>query len=469
MESRRALWDADGEFDIPDSSDASRAAAASARDDAADLSSSDVARANAPVTCTSGAKPLHHERWSPRRVVSALRWLRETPNTILASYARSYSSRSQHLADDDADGVIGAWDVEAGELQRALLHTAAITALVAPHPLSPALVVAGTEYGQLVMWDTRSRIPTPVLRAETGGAVPVRAVEAADASSPFVVSASADGSLAVWALANLAAPVETAVARERGLRDLRAAAMGIPASAAFQHTPGTSALGKRAAVLLGCEDGGVYRVDNAERLWTTHHAAARVDGPITALHCHPGHPRFPQLGDLAATACFDGSVALWSFGRRGAGLRVKSFDVGLAEPCCDVRWAPSHPGAFAVIDVAGGLSLYDVARPEGEMCLGRFTVPASGPAGALSCLSCLQWSPDGGTIATGSAGGGVHLWRASEGLTDPDGSSWEVVSASAKQWRAHATGLLGTVEELPVPASYPYTGLPPVFNPLSAT
>lgn len=480
MKDNKGLWDAEEEFDVPDASDNS-----ASNDIGQFKSRSPLVQAAAQgsdskkvLTCSSGTYPLRHERWTAGRVVSALRWLRAAPNIVVASYAQSESSRSEQLSEVNADGVVAAWDAEAGDLQRALLHTASLTSLVAPHPLSPSLIIAGTEYGELVMWDTRTRLPTPVMHSETGSVAPVRAVEAADASSPFVVSASADGSVSVWALSNMAKPMETTVTRERGLRDIRPSAMAIPVSAAFQHTPGTSSLGKRAAVMLGCEDGGVYRVDNAEQQWTARHAGARANGPLTALDCHPGHLRYPQLGDLAITSCFDGSVSMWSFGRRGVGLRVKLFDLGLWEPCSDVQWAPSHPGAFAASDVAGGLSLFDVSKSEGAMCLGRFAAPppsaaegsnASRGDARSSCVNRLQWNHDSSTIATGSTSGEICLWRASESLSNPDGSSWEVVSATAKQWRADETSRIGQAEELPVPSSYPFTGLPPVFNPLSAT
>lgn len=427
--------------------------------------------------CSSGACPLAHARWSAGRVVSAVRWVRSTPNVLLASYARAHSARSPAAgAPVEADGVVAAWDVERGQVQRALVHTAPLTALVAPHALSPTQVVAGTLHGELAMWDTRARTASPTLRAPAETMSPVRALQAADASSPFLVSASGDGTVSAWALARLSAPVDSTVARERGLRDLRVSGMSIPSSAAFHHTPGTDALGKRAAVMLSGEDGGVYRVDNAERQWAVHHAAARHDGPVTAVACHPGHPRFPGLGDVAATASVDGSVALWSFGRRGAGLRAARFDLGLglAEPATDVQWAPGHPGAFAACDGAGGVSVFDVTRAGRGARVGRFTPPpaAAGPGGrgpGPPALNCLQWSHGGAAVAAGGVDGKIHLWRAADALCNPDGASWEVVCATVKQWRAReAARVGGAAAELPVPPSYPFTGLPPVFNPLAA-
>lgn len=428
-------------------------------------------QSDAVVSCVSGAKPLCHSVWTANRNVSSLRWLRSSEETLFASYARASKSRREQPIQNDADGVVVAWDVKAGEPRRAFTNSSSLTSLVAPHALSPALIFAGSADGELVLWDTRSRLPAPVVRSDVCGAVPVRGLEAADESSPYVVSTSANGNVSVWALANMTAPVETTTARERGLRDVRPSALAIPRSSAFQQTPGTSTMGKRAAVMLGCEDGGVYRVHNADQEWTTDHAAARVDGPITSLDCHPGHPRYPQLGDLAISSCFDGSVSMWSFGRRGAGLRVKRFALESGEPCSDVQWAPSHPGAFAAVDIAGGLTLFDVSRAEGKMCLGRYDSPVTtanldSRGTASPALNRLQWNHESSFIATGSVTGDICIWRPSESLRNSGGSSWEVVSATARQWRADETIRIGKSEQLAVPESYPFAGLPPVFNPL---
>lgn len=468
MNGKRGLLDKDGVY-VP------HVALTPAQDNTAENDhSSHAPESDEVVSCVSGAKPLCHKVWSANRAVSSLRWLRSSEATLVASYARANTSRAEQPAENDADGVVVAWDVEAGEPQRVFTNTSSLTSLVAPHPLSPALIVAGSEHGELVLWDTRSRHTVPVSRSDVCGAVPVRGLEPADVSSPYVVSASANGNVSVWALANMSAPVETTTARERGLRDVRPSALAIPRSAAFQHTPGTSTMSKRAAVMLGCEDGGVYRVHNADQGWTTDHAGARADGPITGLDCHPGHPRYPQLGDLALSSCFDGSVSMWSFGRRGVGLRVKRFTLTSGEPCSDVQWAPSHPGVFAAVDIAGGLTVFDASRAEGKMCLGRYERPVSRANSdstriPSTALNRLQWNHDSSFIATGCTTGDISLWRPSESLRNSDGSSWEVVSATAKQWRADETLRIGKSEQLPVPDSYPFAGLPPVFNPLHAS
>lgn len=418
----------------------------------------------------SSATPLTHARWTHGRAITALRWLPAEPNVLFASYSRNnqhYTTLPSATEVIDANGVVAAWDVERSELRRTFLHTAPLDALVAPHPLSPTMLLSGSANGDIVAWDTRSRTTSPVLRSHSASVSPVRALEGAGASSPYVISAAADGTISAWSLSQLSTPIESTVVRERGLRDVKIGAMSIPASAAFQRTPGTEALGKRAAVMVGGMDGGVYSVENAAELWTTRHAGSRHDSPVTSICCHPGASRFPQLGDLAATASIDGSVGVWSFGRRGAGLRLLRLGSRVSTPTTDVQWSPTHPGLFVACDAAGGVSTFDLTRADDDMCLGRHS--ASTGQGAPPCpLNRLQWNGDGSILASGSVDGAINLWRASDSIRSPSGSTWEAVSASAKQWRAREATALGSASELPVPSSYVFRAIPPVFNPLAS-
>lgn len=421
------------------------------------------------VTLVTDTGPLTDARWTCGRAVTDLGWQSSSGDVLFASYAR----RGQQLGSPsaptdlvDPDGIVGVWDVARTELQRTLFHTVPLVSLVAPHPLSPSMVLAGSTNGDIVSWDTRSRTMSPVLRTESSTMSPIRSLQFAGPSSPFVISAAGDGVVSVFSLSQLSTPIESTVVRERGLRDVRIGAMGIPASAAFQRTPGTDALGKRSAIMVGGEDGGLYRVENAEEIWTTRHAGSRHDSPVTSVSCHPGASRFPQLGDLAATASIDGTVGVWSFGRRGAGLQIARLRLPSCTPASGVHWNPAHPGVFAVCDVAGGVSIYDISRDESDMFLGR-KCPGSGSGTLATPLNRLGWNGDGSILASGSLDGGIHLWRAADAVRNPEGSAWEAISASAKQWRAQAASSLGVAAELEVPSSYVFRSIPPVFNPLA--
>jgi WD40 repeat protein len=412
---------------------------------------------------------LKHERWTAGRPVVALRWLPEFPTVLLSAHGPRDASppshqrqQSQEASLDDPDGVVVIWDVERNELQRALVHTAPLTAL-AVHPLSPALVIAGTLHGGLVAWDTRSRAPTPMHRTLTSSTSPIYALETADAASPFIISASTDGVLCTWSLADLANPLDSFTVRERGIRNIRVSALGIPINAAFHLAPGSTMLGKRAAVMMAGEDGGLYRADNAGDCWAVNAAVARHDSCITGLSCHPGSARAPQLADLCVTTSLDWSVRLWSAGRHGPGLLLCRLCKGISCPSTDVQWSPTHPGVFAVGDAEGCVSLFDISRPEHGQLVGRYVSSNSGTIG----IQRIRWNTDGSVLATGATDGSIRLWCASSVHTKPTDSSWDIVSTRIKQWRACVAGSVSTTaKEIPNAPSYVFSNIPPLGNPM---
>jgi WD40 repeat protein len=413
-------------------------------------------------------EPLLHSQWTCGRSVSALRWLPDLPQCLLSAHIPTTSSSI--VSHDVPDGVVAVWDVEYAVFQRALIDTAPVTC-IAVHPMSPSLVIAGTVYGNILTWDMRARTPTPFSCASTGSISVVRAVEATHSSSPFVLSASEDGTVCTWALANLNTPLESVTARERAVRDLRISAMGIPSSAVFLPSSESSSLGKRAVFCLAGEDGGLYRVDNANDRWVVHQGTARHDCPVTSLACHPGHPRYPQLSDVVVTTSMDWSVGVWSFGRRGPGLRLARLNTNTMDSASDVQWSPTHPGMFVVGDIAGGISVFDISQPDACKLLGRREVrdcqmglekkPKGSPLGGVKRL---RWNISGSVLACGSDDGAVTLWSGSALLRNPEDSAWDIASAQIKHWRTQAAAAVPNLKELPNPATYVFPGIPPLSN-----
>jgi dynein intermediate chain, cytosolic len=414
-------------------------------------------------------EPLRHPQWTFGRSVSALRWLPDLPQVLLSAHIPTTSS--SNVSHEVPDGVVSVWDVEYAVLQRALIDTAPVTC-IAVHPMSPSLVIAGTAYGNILTWDMRGRTPTPFSRAPTGSISVVRAIETTNSSSPFVLSASEDGTVCTWTIANLNAPLDLLTARERAVRDLRISSMGIPSSAVFLPSSESSSLGKRAVFCLAGEDGGIYRVDNANDRWVVHQGTARHDCPVTSLACHPGHPRYPQLSDVVVTTSMDWSVGVWSFGRRGPGLRLARLSTNTMDSTSDVQWSPTHPGVFVVGDSAGGISVFDISQPDTAKLLGRRDIrdyqmtlnkkPKSAP---IAGVNRLRWNISGSVLASGCDDGAVTLWSGSALLTNPEDSAWDTTSSQIKHWRTQAATAIPDLKELPNPASYVFPGIPPLSNP----
>jgi dynein intermediate chain, cytosolic len=413
--------------------------------------------------------PLSHPHWTDGRAVSALRWLPDLPQVLVSAHIPSGRAADSYVA---SNGVVAIWDVEHASLTRALIDAAPVTSL-AVHPLSPSLVIGGTAYGRILTWDTRSRTPTPCSSGSSGSVSVIRSLESTHGSSSLVLSASENGTVCVWALASLEKPVESMVARERGVRDLHISAMRIPSSAVFARSREASSLGKRAVFCLASEDGGVYRVDNANDRWVVRHGTARHDCPITSMACHPGHPRYHHLADILITTSLDWSVGLWAFGRRGPGLRLARFGTDTMNTTCDAAWSPSHPGVFAVGDDGGGVSIFDISRPDSGKLVGRrdAQVFESGhkkqqTAPFKAGVNRLQWNPSGSLLAAGDKNGSIFLWTISEALANPDDLAWESTSSQIKHWRTQAAAAVPNVQEIANPRSYVFKGIPPLFNPL---
>lgn len=423
---------------------------------------------------------LLDERWTKDRRVSALHWHADVESIVLAAYGESHACSEYPIR--DADGVVAVWDAESGKLQRTLFSTAPLTSLTS-HPVSPALVICGTTYGDIVGWDMRSRSRCPALYTRTESSASVSAIYAAGASCPALVSSGCDGSVFIWTMSNLNDPVESFTIRERGLRDIRVSGMALPWSSPelvdiAQHDNeatgrayrghSTTTISKRAVFFVCGEDGGIYRVEKDSERWRVLPALERHDSPATSICTHPFNARYPHLGDIAVTSSFDWSIRLWSMGRRGPCLPLQKFVPHHLHATNDVQWNPTTPGVFAVGDAGGGVSLYDLSSGTSNLFRGRFTWCSEGESATSSAggeVSRVSWNRDGLLLAAGTDKGALHLWQASDRLSNSGVSSWENVSASVKRWHDAALNSMCNEKELPKQPSYVFDKIPPIVNP----
>lgn len=176
---------------------------------------------------------------------------------------------------------------------------------------------------------------------------------------------------------------------------------------------------------VGCEDNGVYMAyrygskAGVQQKFTGHTA------PITSIDCHPSHGE-TDLSDLFLSGGMDMSVHLWSHRHPTSPLHCFS---GYEQYVYDIQWSPQHPALFATVDGSGNLTLWDLNHLDAPRCI-KSAAEEQGADSSFGghyedcSLNVLQWKPDGRKILTGSGiDGVVHLWRVSEKLSQPDGSS----------------------------------------------
>lgn len=407
------------------------------------------------------AAALEDERWTRGRRAHALAWHAGQPHVALCALGAADGARGV----TQPDGVVAVWDVERGRLTRALTNTAPVHAL-ATHTLSPALVLGGTAYGGLVAWDTRAWASYPAMSSRTRDGVPIASLSAADTLSPLVVAANVAGVLTTWSLQRgLDEPVDTVAVRDSGIRGIFVNAIAVPANASFHAADPKHVLGKRAAVLAGGTDGGLYRGDHSDDRWQFHTALARHDCPISALSCHPGSRRLPMLADLVLSTSYDWTTRLWSFDRRGVGLALQSFPSPTMDATTDVQWSPAHPGVFAVADAGASVSVYDASRDGGRHLLGHRALAArSGNATAPPAMSRLAWNKTGSILAAGDTAGALHLWTALGDIRNPSDAAWDALAGNIHRWKADALRAVPNTEYIPTsPANVMY-GVPEIQN-----
>lgn len=274
---------------------------------------------------------------------------------------------------------------------------------IAFSPFNSNLVVGGTYSGQILLWDTRSRNPNPVLKtplSTSGHTHPVYSLaHLGTQNANSLVSASTDGVVCAWSLDMLARPQET-------LELLH------PAHSKTDEVSITSVgfpLGEASTFWCGTEEGNVYAAHRYDR------AGAKAglvqnevyrghSGPVTGLDFHPAEGSV-DLSDLFLTSGVDWTVKLWRAGganpaRTAAGGAGSSSKVGTptngtgasstrsglssslgrsasgppppgtiaplftfeeaGDYVYDVRWHPVHPAVFGSVDAAGKFNLWNL-------------------------------------------------------------------------------------------------------------
>jgi dynein intermediate chain len=391
---------------------------------------------------------FYDERWSKKRMVSAIDFSPKFPELLLASYTKNPT------APHDPDGIVQVWNLHLHDRPEFVFHAQSDILTAKFSPFHPNLIIGGAYSGQVLLWDTRARA-APVQKTPLTGSGHTHPVYCVDIvgtqNANNIISCSTDGAVCGWSVDMLAQPQEAMTL----LSPLPAKNEDLsPTCMAFPQADPTF-------FLVGSEDGTIYPCHRYDRAGAKAGVDARVSyrghaAPVMSVSFHPA--RGPvDLGDLVLSASLDWSVKLWKVrapaatsaviassgaggtaagaaGLGGAGAALGG--AGLLEPAVtplldfvredvvyDAAWSPVKPGVFGLVDGAGWLELWDVTVETEEPVARISPSPRKDGRTMLSkSLNKLAWEPsEGKRLATGGIDGAVTVFEVGPDLGGKEG------------------------------------------------
>ncbi|GAA6020547.1 hypothetical protein JCM11491_000791 [Sporobolomyces phaffii] len=403
------------------------------------------------------------EGWGKGRSVTAVDWSPKFPELFVAAYNRN------PMAVNEPDGIVAVWNLHLLERPEFVFHAQSDVLSVCFSPFHPNLVIGGTYSGQILLWDTRSRSPNPVLKtplSASGHTHPVYSLQMVGTQNAHsLISASTDGTVCAWTLDMLARPqesLELVHPAHTKTDEVSITSLGFP-------------LGETTSFWVGTEEGNVYSANRYDR------AGAKAglnqtevyrghSGPVTGLSFHPVEGRV-DLSDLFLTCGVDWTIKLWRAGssnasssgtpaagshashatatKGSASASLSSTTPGVQSVAplfsfeeaddyvYDVQWHPHHPAVFASVDGAGRLDLWNLNLDTEVPIISTLvqqaspaTAPSSNhqkrPNGGVAGLNKLAWDKkDGRRCAVASSDGRVYIYEVSQDLVTPRDGEWE--------------------------------------------
>lgn len=391
---------------------------------------------------------FYDERWSKKRMVSAIDFSPKFSELLLASYTKNPT------APHDPDGIVQVWNLHLHDRPEFVFHAQSDILTAKFSPFHPNLIIGGAYSGQVLLWDTRAR-SAPVQKTPLTGSGHTHPVYCVDIvgtqNANNIISCSTDGAVCGWSVDMLAQPQETmtlVAPLPAKNEDLSPTCMAFP-----QADP--------TFFLVGSEEGTIYPCHRYDRAGAKAGVDTRVSyrghaAPVMSVSFHPA--RGPvDLGDLVLSASLDWSVKLWKVrapaatsavissssvagaaaaGAAGLGGGGLAGAGGLLEPAVtplldfvredvvyDAAWSPVKPGVFGLVDGAGWLELWDVTVETEEPVARISPSPRKDGRTMLSkSLNKLAWeATEGKRLATGGIDGAVTVFEVGPDLGGKEG------------------------------------------------
>ncbi|GAA5827366.1 hypothetical protein JCM11251_003782 [Rhodosporidiobolus azoricus] len=388
--------------------------------------------------------------WGRGRSVTGLDWSPKFPELFVASYNKN------PMAVNGPDGMAAIWNLHLQDRPEFVFHSQSDILSIAFSPFHPSLLVAGTYSGQILLFDTRSRTPNPVLRtplSAAGHTHPVYSLSMVGTQNAHsLVSASTDGTVCAWTLDMLARPQETLELvhpAHSKTDEVSITALAFP-------------LGETTTFYVGTEEGSLYPANRYDRAGAkaglVHSEVYRGhSGPVTSLDFHPSEGTV-DLSDLFLTSGVDWTVKLWRAGgavgggkaasagggggktgsAAGLGSKVNGAGAGAGtlpplmsfeeadDYVYDVRWHPVHPAVFGSVDGAGKFDVWNLNVDTEVPIISTSVGAASTASGGRKGLNKLAWNKkDGRRAAVGSSDGKVYVYELAQDLVTPREGEWE--------------------------------------------
>lgn len=353
----------------------------------------------------------------------------------------SHGGRSDGKLSADP-GVIGIWSLEEGRgvLQRLLNCNSGISAMETPR-ISPTLVLAGTETGAVLVWDTRVKSGLPIHALEEGNAVMngfhdrqrVTGVKTTFASSPFFVSTSERGTICKWTLSKPEMPLSKHTLQENEAGgELSISSMDFPQSARLMDE-GKIGGSRMTSIFVGSENGGIHRVNGAGSSWNVESGEVNLhEGAVTCVASHRFGHENGLVDDVVVTSSEDWSVKVWHFRKSQECVCLKRFDTIEHGVVNDVSWSNEHATLFCTGGEDGVLTLFDLSGElngelNGELSESggreRWEFRREGQERKVAITS-VQWDRMSRNVYCGDSEGAVSVWRSTSTLENLPDVSW---------------------------------------------
>lgn len=398
---------------------------------------------------------FYDERWSKKRMISAIDFSPKFPELVLAGYTKNPS------APHDPDGLVQVWNMHLHDRPEFVFHAPSDVLAAKFSPFHPNLIVGGAYSGQVFLWDTRAK-SAPVQKTPLTGAGHTHPVYSVDIigtqNANNIISCSTDGVLCGWTVDMLAQPQELLTLTTpppSKTEDL------CPTCMAFPQTDPTF-------FLVGSEEGTIFPCHRYDRAGSKAGVDQRVSyrghaAPVMSMDFHPA--RGPvDLGDLVLTTSLDWSVKLWRVRAPAATSTTGSLsgenaavapvlDLTREDVVYDAAWSPVKPGVFSVVDGAGGLEVWDITV-DTEVPIAK--VQPSGRKDARSMMSKslnrVAWEQsEGKRLAVGGLDGALTVFEVGPDLGGKDSArneEWTSVKKLVARLESTTTGTVNGVNGL---------------------
>lgn len=373
---------------------------------------------------------FYDERWSKKRMISAVNFSPKFSELVLAAYTKNPS------APHDPDGLVQVWNLHLHDRPEFIFHAQSDVLTAKFSPFHPNLIVGGAYSGQVLLWDTRAK-SAPVLKTpltSSGHTHPVYSVDIVGTQNANnIISCSTDGVVCGWTVDMLAQPQELLTLTTpppAKIEDLS------PTCMAFPQTDPTY-------FLVGSEEGTIFPCHRYDRAGAKAGVDQRVSyrghaAPVMSMSFHPARGPI-DLGDLVITSSLDWSVKLWKIrapaatsttGITGEAQSVSPLlDLTREDVVYDAAWSPVKPGVFSLVDGAGNIEVWDLTVDnEVPMAKAQPTGRRGGRSMMAKSLNRVAWDEtEGKRLATGGIDGTVAVFEVAPTLGGKD-------SARNEEW-----------------------------------